>query len=203
MPRRLVVADAGPLHYLVLIEQSNILPALFEKVFLPTAVRDELAHSEAPAAVRAWVENPPSWLEVRAAPVLDDPALLSLDDGERAAIALAVALTADLILIDDRAGVTVARAKGFAVTGTLGLLDLAARRGLLKLRDAFTRLRATNFRYRRKLWRPCWRKKTKDKMTDASGRYGGISAHFALQQPVGADAGGAEVGDLDCVADAV
>jgi predicted nucleic acid-binding protein len=116
-------------------------------VFLPTAVRDELAHSEAPAAVRAWVENPPSWLEVRAAPVLDDPALLSLDDGERAAIALAVALTADLILIDDRAGVTVARAKGFAVTGTLGLLDLAARRGLLKLRDAFTRLRATNFRY--------------------------------------------------------
>jgi predicted nucleic acid-binding protein len=139
----LVVADAGPLHYLVLIEQSTILPALFEKVFLPTTVRDELAHSEAPAPVRAWAENPPSWLEVQVAPVLDDPDSQSLDDGERAAIAL----RADLILIDDRAGVTVARAKGFAVTGTLGLLDLAARRGLLKLRDAFARLRATNFRY--------------------------------------------------------
>ncbi len=97
----------------MLIEQSTILPALFEKVFLPTTVRDELAHSEAPAPVRAWVETPPSWLEVRAAPVLDDPASQSLDDGERAAIALAVALRADLILIDDRAGVTVARAKGF------------------------------------------------------------------------------------------
>jgi predicted nucleic acid-binding protein len=97
--------------------------------------------------VRAWVENPPSWLEVRVAPVLDDPASQSLDDGERAAIALAVALTADLILIDGRAGVTVACAKRFAVTETLGLLDLAARRGLLKLRDAFARLRATNFRY--------------------------------------------------------
>jgi predicted nucleic acid-binding protein len=33
------------------------------------------------------------------------------------------------------------------VTGTLGLLDLAARRRLLKLRDAFARLKTTNFRY--------------------------------------------------------
>ena len=129
----------------MLIGHSDVLPALFEKVFLPTLVRDELAHSEAPASVRAWVENPPQWLEVRAAPVLDDPSLQPLDDGERAAIALAVALKADLVLMDDRAGVALARAKGFAVTGTSGLLDLAARRRLLNLRDAFARLKTTNF----------------------------------------------------------
>jgi predicted nucleic acid-binding protein len=52
MPGRVVVADAGPLHYLVLIGHSEILPALFEKVFVPTLVRDELAHSEAPEQVR-------------------------------------------------------------------------------------------------------------------------------------------------------
>src|SRR5260370_35363249 len=101
MPGRLVVADAGPLHYLVLIEQSNILPALFERVFLPTTVRDELAHSEAPAPVRARVENPPTWLEVRASPVLDDPTLQSLDDGERAAMTRAVALSAVLLRLYD------------------------------------------------------------------------------------------------------
>jgi len=56
-------------------------------------------------------------------------------------------LRADPILMDDRAGVAVARAKGFAVTGTMGLLDLAARRRLLRPSEAFSRLRAANFRY--------------------------------------------------------
>jgi predicted nucleic acid-binding protein len=84
---------------------------------------------------------------VRAALALDDASTQPLDDGERAALALAAELRADLILMDDRAGVAVARAKGFAVTGTMGLLDLAARRRLLRLSEAFSRLRATNFRY--------------------------------------------------------
>ena len=147
MPGRVVIADAGPLHYLVLIGCSTILPTLFEKILVPTLVRNELAHREAPEIVRAWIENPPGWLEVSVAPANDDPSLQGLDDGERAAIALAVMFKADLILMDDRAGVAVARAKGFAVTGTLGLLDLAARRQLLKLKEALTRLKATNFRY--------------------------------------------------------
>jgi predicted nucleic acid-binding protein len=147
MPGRVVIADAGPLHYLVLIGCSDILPALFEKVLVPTLVRNELAHREAPEIVRVWMENPPGWLEVRVAPASDDPSLQALDNGERAAIALAVMFKADLILMDDRVGVAVARAKGFAVTGTLGLLDLAARRQLLKLDEALARLKATNFRY--------------------------------------------------------
>jgi hypothetical protein len=35
MPGRVVIADAGPLHYLVLIGCSDILPTLFETVFIP------------------------------------------------------------------------------------------------------------------------------------------------------------------------
>jgi predicted nucleic acid-binding protein len=50
--------------------------------------------------------------------------------------------------MDDRAGVAVALRQGLAVTGTFGLLDLAARRRLIDLADAFTRLKATSFRYR-------------------------------------------------------
>ena len=145
MPGRLVIADASPLHYLVLIGCSDILPMLFERVFIPTVVRDELVHPETPEIVRTWTENLPSWLEVRVAPVIDDPSLHPLDNGEKAAIALALELKADLI--DDRAGVAVARAKGFAATGTLGLLDLGARRQLLRLDEAFARLKTTNFRY--------------------------------------------------------
>jgi predicted nucleic acid-binding protein len=39
---RLVVADTGPLNYLVLVDAIELLPKLFEKVFTPTAVLAEL-----------------------------------------------------------------------------------------------------------------------------------------------------------------
>jgi predicted nucleic acid-binding protein len=57
-------------------------------------------------------------------------------------------MRADLILIDECKGTQVALDKGFVVAGTLGVLALAARRGLVDLADAFARLKRTNFRYR-------------------------------------------------------
>lgn len=83
---------------------------------------------------------------------IDDPALDELDGGERSAIALGLSLKADLILIDDRKGAAVARNKGFEVTGTLGVLDLAAERGLVDLVNALDRLKGTNFRYKQELF---------------------------------------------------
>jgi predicted nucleic acid-binding protein len=83
---------------------------------------------------------------------VDDPSLEALDRGERSAIALGLSLNADLILIDDRKGATVALNKGFEVTGTLGVLDLAADRGLVDLVDVLDRLKRTNFRYRQGLF---------------------------------------------------
>src|ERR1700733_9359835 len=147
----LVVADTGPLHYLVLTSDIALLPSLFEKVLTPERVRDELAHERAPEAVRAWIAAPPPWLDVR--PIEGEPStdLAALDDGERDAIALALTIRADLLLMDDQDGVAAARRRGFAVTGTLGLLDLAARKGLVDLAAAFTRLKATSFYYRQGL----------------------------------------------------
>src|SRR5438270_13732173 len=104
MPMRLVVADTGPLNYLVLIEAIDVLPRLFEQILVPAAVYDELEHADAPAPVRAFVEQRPAWLEVRPNPDRsDDASDPVLDEGERAAIALATSIGADLILMDDRA----------------------------------------------------------------------------------------------------
>jgi predicted nucleic acid-binding protein len=145
---RLVVADTSPLNYLVLIGQVEILPALFERIFIPQIVQDELRHNEAPESVRRWIAATPSWLEiVPEEPESKDPDLLRLDDGERAAILLAIRIGAELLLIDDRDGVNLARSRGFAVTGTLGILDLAATRGLIRLNEAIERLKDTSFRY--------------------------------------------------------
>ena len=59
----LVVADTGPLHYLVLTGDIELLPKLLERVLVPQVVRDELANAEAPQAVRDWIARTPGWLD--------------------------------------------------------------------------------------------------------------------------------------------
>jgi predicted nucleic acid-binding protein len=116
----LVVADTGPIHYLVEIGHVGILPQLFQQIFIPSLVYDELRHPFAPASVRAWVDTSPKWLHILPVTPSDDPALERLDDGEKSALRLGMTLGADLILIDDRKGAAVALQKGFQITGTLG-----------------------------------------------------------------------------------
>jgi predicted nucleic acid-binding protein len=96
---------------------------------------------------------PPAWFGVRPAPLDPGEDLIRLDAGERAAIALSAVLHPDLVLMDDRDGVAAARGRGFAVTGTLGVFDRAARQGLIVLEDAFIALEATNFRARPELYK--------------------------------------------------
>jgi predicted nucleic acid-binding protein len=109
-------------------------------------VKAELAHADAPDTVRAWISEPPSWLEVvnLKHPVESD--LLHLDAGEREAISLASELQAGLLLMDERDGVSLARRRGLKVVGTLAALDFAALRGLIDLRMMFDRLHETSFR---------------------------------------------------------
>src|SRR5467141_3664160 len=98
---RVVVADATPLHYLILIDAIHVLPSIFEKIHAPVEVRDELSCEAAPPAVRTWMQQPPQWLEILAAPAVasEDSSLQGLDPGERAAIVLAESIRADLLLI--------------------------------------------------------------------------------------------------------
>jgi predicted nucleic acid-binding protein len=49
--------------------------------------------------------------------------------------------------MDDRKGVNAAQRKGLRVTGTPGILDLAAQRGLADFAQAVEQLRLTNFRF--------------------------------------------------------
>ena len=145
---QLIIADTGPINYLVLIGNIDLLPILFEKVILPSAVQAELADPDAPPPVRNWIADPPAWLDIRDTPAResDHGSVEGLDEGETAAIALAISLGADLLLMDDRKGVIVARGKGLRVTGTLGILDIAAERGLVDFAQAVSRLRRTTFR---------------------------------------------------------
>src|SRR6266850_42351 len=141
-----IVADTTPLNYLVLIQAAEILPNLYRTVLIPPAVKAELAHANTPAIVRAWISQPPAWLEVVSLKRPVDSALEHLDAGEREAISLASELQAILLLMDERDGVAIARHRGLKVIGTLAALDLAAAHELVDLQTMFERLRATTFR---------------------------------------------------------
>jgi predicted nucleic acid-binding protein len=140
----IVVADSGPLRYLVLIGAVHVLPPLYERVLVPQAVAAELQHPKTPAVVRAWIAQPPSWLEMRPDPP-GDPALALLDPGERAAIPLALAVRAYRLLSDDLDGRAEAERRHLIVTGTVGVLADAHLTGLLDFETALAHLRSTNF----------------------------------------------------------
>jgi predicted nucleic acid-binding protein len=142
----IVVADSGPLHYLILLEHIELLRRFYGQVLVPEPVADELSAAAAPAVVREWMRKPPTWVEVR--PVPSDAVSMITDDldlGERAAIALAETINADLLLIDEAAGRAEAKRRQLRVTGTLGVLRAGAEQGLVNVPDLLERLKGTSF----------------------------------------------------------
>ena len=145
-----VVSDTSPLNYLLLIDQIDLLPYLFEKIIIPEIVRNEMLDPDAPPILQQWIANPPPWLIIQAVPAIDKT-LSSLDLGEQAAITLAQTLPADLLIIDERLGRRIAREREISIIGTLGILDDAASQGLVNLPDVIDRLKKTNFRISRRI----------------------------------------------------
>lgn len=140
----IVVADASPLNYLLLIDAAHVVEPLFGEVIVPTAVQRELSHLRAPAVVKACIAQPPAWLRI-AAPVTLLPEL-DLDAGEAEAISLCLENHADALLIDDRKGRLEAMRRGIKTISTITILETAANRDLISLEEAFRRLLKTNFR---------------------------------------------------------
>jgi len=156
-----IVCDTGPINYLVQIESISVLPALFRPIFLPNSVFLELISEDAPGAVREWAMSVPDWIEIRGEfPRLPDSARgLSSADLDTLALALH---TSSAVLLDDLAARTAARALGLHVTGTLGILELAAESGLLSLRQSIERLRRTNIRVSETLYRQVLERNPRD-----------------------------------------
>lgn len=142
----IVVADSSPLHYLILIGQTELLPRIYGDVMIPEAVVGELTAAASPDEIRTWMLARPPWLKVL--PIsLDAVAQVSasLDLGERAAIALAEREHADLLLMDDADGRREAQRRRIRVTGLIGVLIAAAEGDLIDVPEVLRRLDATNF----------------------------------------------------------
>jgi len=141
------VSNTTPLRYLIAIQQEHLLGQLFEKVFVPVAVHEELKDAKTPETVRCRVLAGTSCLvEVRTVQETQTTMFPVLHRGEREAILLAEALRADVLLIDEQVGRTIALSRNLPLSGTLGVLEQADRTGFVSdFPQVLQRLKASGF----------------------------------------------------------
>lgn len=142
----IVVSNTSPINYLILTGNINCLESLFERIIIPSGVKLELQHPRAPSEVGNWISHPPTWLDIKPAKESLVSPQKRLGNGELQAIALALELSADALLIDDRDGILEARRHDLVTLGALSVLERAAERNLVELAEALYRLKQTSFR---------------------------------------------------------
>lgn len=128
----IIVSDTSPINNLAAINQLHLLHQLYGTVFIPEAVYRELTDPNFPVAGSTEVQTF-DWIQTRSVSNLTLVEALSneLDIGEAEAIALAVEIQADRVLIDERRGRLVASRLNLRYTGLLGILVEAKSQGLI------------------------------------------------------------------------
>jgi predicted nucleic acid-binding protein len=127
-----VISNTSPLLNLAIIDQLDLLRQQFGKILIPKAVLEELRIEEMlPGSDDLREALVAGWLQVRE---VNNPSLVQLlqrdlDRGEAEAIALALLLDADWIILDERDGRRIAKSFGLQVTGILGVVIRASRNG--------------------------------------------------------------------------
>jgi hypothetical protein len=139
-----VVSNTSPISNLAIIDRLGLLSARYHRVLVPSAVASELAalsHPLGKQRIAAAIAN--GWLSVDASADVMVPSLrFPLDPGETSAIALALHIKADILLMDERRGREAARRFGLVVAGALGELAHAKLVGrIANVRDEIKRLR--------------------------------------------------------------
>jgi predicted nucleic acid-binding protein len=149
----IVVSNTSPLRYLIAVGRPELIQNLFGHVQIPRAVEMELTHPSAPAVVRHWMAQRPTWIEVRDLAAPPELALLGhLDAGEAEAIQLTIDLKAGALIMDERSGREMAAARHIRVIGILGILLESYRRGTVRAPiDIVSQLQAQGFRVSRRL----------------------------------------------------
>ena len=133
----IVVSDTSPITNLAAIGQLDLLSHLYGRIVIPEAVYDEMVAAGKPVPGAIEVQTL-SWIQVQNIDDVQRVAALqssqnNIDLGEAEAITLALELNAELLLMDERRGRALAQSCGLNVTGLLGVLLQAKRKGLISL----------------------------------------------------------------------
>jgi predicted nucleic acid-binding protein len=126
------VSNTSPISNLAYIGRLDFLREQFSELFIPEAVQTELLNLPV-ASIRKVIDDAKraGWLKTRPATnaALISLLMVELHAGEAEAIALALELRADRLLLDEREGRAMARLLGLPTTGALGVLLRAKKTG--------------------------------------------------------------------------
>jgi len=141
------VINAGPLVALSLLDQLDLLPALFSQCWVPQTVFDEVAVAGIGKPGSKSLQSAEWRGRVRMSPTPDPLLVMELDVGEADVISLARQLSPCLAIIDERRGRRIAQqVYGLSVKGTAGILVEAQRRGLISgVRPRLLQLRTAGY----------------------------------------------------------
>lgn len=145
MPK--VISNSSPLIHLSRIGELTLLRYFFDDILVPEAVYREcvIEGKEREGAKR--IEKA-KWIKVTKIKNTDlkKALMMELDEGEAEVIILALEKSADLILLDEYEARKVARNYTLNITGTIGILLNAKRKGKIKtLKDVLEKLKETGF----------------------------------------------------------
>lgn len=147
LTEKVVVVNTSPIIDLSSINQISLLKKLFQKVFIPDAVKREvLSGGKDSFGVREikgekWIKTQTIKNELAKKYLLTD-----IDDGEAEVIILAEELKASTIIMDDRLGRKIAKLRGFNVIGTLRILVAAKEKGLItEIKPLIKKLKEVGF----------------------------------------------------------
>jgi uncharacterized protein len=137
----IVVADSSAIVALSICRGLPLAESLFGEIWVPEAVFAEVSVPGKPEAevLRSWLRE-----RVRSAPAVPLAKVEGLGRGEREAMALYLALSADLLVVDDARAKKAAYANGIEAMGSLGVLLLAKRRGKIERIRPFLELLAAS-----------------------------------------------------------
>jgi uncharacterized protein len=128
----IIISDTSPISNLLLIGHLPLLKALYGQLIIPDAVFQEIKVLET-FGVDVSAVQAADWIEVRAVcdQMLVEKLVTEVDRGEAEAIALAIELNAERLLIDERIGRRVAQRYDLKITGLLGVLVSAKQNKLI------------------------------------------------------------------------
>lgn len=125
------VCNASPLIVLARARHLDLLPGVYGSVIVPDAVANEVLHGPAGDPVVTALQTA-LWLQRATIPEVPPPvAAWDLGAGETEAVAWALRHPGCEVILDDRLGRRCARALGIPVRGTLGVVLLAKKRGII------------------------------------------------------------------------
>ena len=136
----MIIGDSSALVALATMDRLDLLEKIFDTIYVPQAVYDEVTISYKPQSIKLQ-----EFLTDKVVKVELDISKMGLGQGELEAIALYKDKKADFLLIDDRRAKSFAKLNGLNVIGSLGVMILAKDGGYIdSIREDLEKLKVSS-----------------------------------------------------------